>query len=207
MLAQHPAVRQAVVVSRNDAAGNRRLLAYVAADPQQKLTADELRVYLRARLPDYMRPSAYTMLERLPVTPTGKVDRAALSATDWPDVEHAEELIPARTPAEDLVVSIWRDVLGVERIGINGNFFSLGGESLRAAEIVLRLHEIFHVEVPVRCLFAAPSVSGVVKFLAAALGGREIAEEVAWTFLQLEQLSDEEVNRLLGRREVTSLVQ
>jgi acyl carrier protein len=138
-------------------------------------------------------------MERLPVTPNGKIDRAALTMSYRPTFEQPEDLIPARTPAEELVARIWREVLGVERVGINSNFFNLGGHSLLATQMILRLREVFRIEVPVRSMFETPTVSSIVKVMSTLWGGREIVEEIAWTFLQLEPLSDEDANELLAQ--------
>jgi amino acid adenylation domain-containing protein len=200
LLDGHPAVREAVVVTREDAPGQLRLLAYVAADPQQRLTAESLRAYLEEKLPDYMLPSAYLVMDRLPLTANRKIDRAALALSYVPAVEPAEEFVPARTPAEELVARIWEEVLCIDKVGIHSNFFSLGGHSLLATQIILQLREIFRVEIPVRGMFDAPTVSGVVKLLSELWGGSEIIEEIAWTFLQVEQLSDQDANAILEQR-------
>lgn len=207
ILACHPAVREAVVVTREGSPGQRRLLAYVAADPQHRLTAESLRAHLEERLPDYMLPSAYLVMDRLPLTANGKVDRAALALSGGPAVETTEEFVPARTPAEELVARIWEDVLCIDKVGINSDFFTLGGHSLLASQVVLQLREIFRVEVPVRALFDAPTVSGVVKVLSDLWGGSEIVEEIAWTFLQVEQLSDRDTNAILEQRDSGCLTQ
>lgn len=198
VLDQHPAVRQAVVVTRESAPGHKRLVAYVATDRRHKTTADELRSFLKERLPAHMMPTAYIVMDKLPVTSNGKVDRAALTLVSGQ--AQAEELVPARTPAEELVARIWRDVLEVDEIGINSNFFNLGGHSLLATQIILRLREIFRVEVPVRSLFEMPTVDGIVNVLSGIWGGREIVDEIAWTFLQVEQMSDQEANEILMQR-------
>jgi amino acid adenylation domain-containing protein len=196
----HPAVREAVVVTRDCAPGHKRLVAYVAADRKQKLGADELRAYLKERLPDHMVPSAYVIMERLPLTPNGKIDRAALTLSYRPPVEQIEELTSARTPAEELVATIWREVLGVEKVGIHSNFFHQGGHSMLATQIILRLREIFRIEMPVRSIFEAPTISGIVKEMSRIWEGREIVDEIAWTYLQVEQLSDRDVSENLAQR-------
>lgn len=200
VLDQHPAVREAIVVAREDAPGRKRLLAYVATDRRQRVTADDLRIYLRDRLPDHMMPSGFIVLERLPLTPNGKIDRAALTSSYQTPAEEMMDLIPPRTPAEELVAKIWGDVLGVEKVGIESNFFHLGGHSLLASNIVLRLREIFRVELPVRSLFEMPTVAGIVKAMSEIRGGREIVEEIAWTYLQVEEASDEDIDKLLAQR-------
>lgn len=199
VLNQHPAVRESVVVTRETAPGHQHLVAYVAADRKQRVTADDLRAHLRERLPEHMLPAAYITMEKLPLTANGKIDRSALTLSYRPSVAQPEDLVQARTPAEELVAKIWREVLDVEKIGINSNFFSLGGHSLLASQIILRLREIFCVDIPVRGMFEAPTVSGIVKVLSGIWGGREIVEEIAWTYSQVEQLSDQDTEAFLAQ--------
>jgi len=200
LLDRHPAVREAAVVTREDAPGHKRLLAYVAADPRQMLAAESLRAYLAERLPDYMLPSSYMVMDKLPLTPNGKIDRAALTLSYQPAVEPSEAFVPARTPAEELVARIWGEVLCIDKVGIDSNFFNLGGHSLLATQIILQLREIFRVDIAVRSMFDAPTVSGIVKVLSELWGGSEIVEEIAWTFLQVEELSDQDANDILAQR-------
>src|SRR5262249_45330505 len=114
----HPAVREAVAVVRNESTGMRRLLAYVSADRKEHVSVDQLASYLRERLPAPMVPSRFILMERLPMTSNGKVDRAALSAGCQPPTDELLELIPARTPAEELVSRIWSEVLEIDSVGI-----------------------------------------------------------------------------------------
>ncbi|HEV2734163.1 MAG TPA: condensation domain-containing protein, partial [Longimicrobiaceae bacterium] len=132
VLLRDPRVRECVAVVRADAAGERRIVAYLAGTDVPG--AEELRARLRESLPDYMVPSAFVALERLPLTPSGKVDRGALpdpAAHDASGREHA----PPRTPAERSLAEIWREVLGVERVGIHEHFFELGGDSIHAVRV------------------------------------------------------------------------
>ncbi|MBI3653800.1 MAG: amino acid adenylation domain-containing protein [Acidobacteria bacterium] len=197
MLAQHPAVREAVVVSREESLGNKYLLAYVAADRKQQVSADEFYHYLKQRLPDYMVPAEFIIMEKLPLTTNGKIDRAALTMSNQPNASQTDDLIPAQTPAEELVAKIWMEVLDLNKVGINSNFFSLGGHSLLASRIILRLREIFRVELPVRSMFETPTVSGLINIMSEIWGGRDIVEEIAWTFMQVEESADEDVDKFL----------
>ena len=199
VLDQHTAVREAIVVTREDLSGNKRLFAYVAADRKHKLRAEELSAYLKERLPDHMVPSGFVVMEKLPLTPNGKVDRSALMVNFQPVVQETEDLIPACTPAEELVAKIWSEVLCVENVGVNSNFFNLGGHSMLASKIIMQLREIFRIELPVRSLFEFPTVGGIVKAMSDIWGGREIVEEIAWTFIQVEETSEEDVSRFLAQ--------
>lgn len=133
-LGAHPAIRNVVVVIREDSPGDKRLVAYIVAD--DKPTVGELRAFLQERLPDYMIPSVFVTLDELPLTPSGKVDRKALPAPDQsrPDLDRA--FVAARTAAEDVLTEIWSQVLGVEQIGIHDNFFELGGDSILSIQII-----------------------------------------------------------------------
>ncbi|HEV2735094.1 MAG TPA: amino acid adenylation domain-containing protein, partial [Longimicrobiaceae bacterium] len=164
VLARHPAVRDAAVVVREDAPGERRLVAYVAAADGAGADAAELRAHLRGRLPEYMVPSAVVVLESLPLTPTGKVDRRALPAPEGA----AEESVAPRTPAEATLAGIWAEVLGAERVGVHDDFFALGGHSLLATRVAARVQEAFGLELPLRAVFEAPTVAGLAERLEAA---------------------------------------
>jgi amino acid adenylation domain-containing protein/non-ribosomal peptide synthase protein (TIGR01720 family) len=137
-IAAHPMVRETVVLVWDDPPGTQRLVAYVVARPESSLSAHDLRAFLQSRLPDYLVPVRFVMLEALPLTPNGKLDRRALPAPDAtrPDLE--SHFTPPRTPTETLLVQIWSQVLGMEQVGIHDNFFELGGDSILSMQIVAR---------------------------------------------------------------------
>jgi amino acid adenylation domain-containing protein len=162
-LAAHPRVREAVVVAREDAPGDRRLVAYVVAGPGAAPEAAELRAHLAGRLPEYMVPGAFVALASLPLTPGGKLDRRALPA---PEHAAAEEFVAPRTPAEETLAGIWREVLGVERVGVRDRFFELGGHSLLATRVVSRIRGAFGVALTVRAMFEHPTIEGLAGLLA-----------------------------------------
>ncbi|HEV2844920.1 MAG TPA: amino acid adenylation domain-containing protein, partial [Thermoanaerobaculia bacterium] len=152
-LVRHPAVREAVVLVRED-----RLVAWVAGDA---VTLPELRAFAGAHLPDYMLPSALVVLDKLPLTANGKVDRRALPEPDREDHEGTAEA--PRTPVEELLAGIWAGLLGRERIGVHEDFFAAGGHSLLAARLVSRLRGAFGVEMPLTDVFAHPTVAGLAR--------------------------------------------
>jgi amino acid adenylation domain-containing protein len=154
-LEAEPQVREAVVVVREDAPGDRRLVAYVVAEAE--VSPAELRTQLKGRLPEYMVPSAFVVLESLPLTPSGKVARRALPAPEYAAVE-TRHVVP-RTPTEEVLAGIWVEVLRLERVGVTESFFELGGHSLLATRVVSRVRQVFGVEVPVRALFEGPTVA------------------------------------------------
>ncbi|MCM3338069.1 non-ribosomal peptide synthase/polyketide synthase [Paenibacillus sp. MER TA 81-3] len=140
-IADHPAVKEAVALVKEVRRGDRRLVAYVVPDERDASSSftAELRAYLRAKLPEYMVPAAFVMLDQLPVTPNGKVDRKAL-----PEAEFATETqayVAPRTAKETLLSAVWAEVLGVERVGIHDNFFELGGDSILSIQIVSRARQ------------------------------------------------------------------
>ncbi|MET0396369.1 MAG: amino acid adenylation domain-containing protein, partial [Longimicrobiaceae bacterium] len=155
VLAAVPGVRESAVVVREDAPGNRRLVAYVAGEVE----VESLRTRLHERLPEYMVPGAFVALERLPLNANGKLDRRALPAPAYGSAE--DRFVAPRTAAEEVLAGIWSQVLGVERVGVEEGFFDLGGHSLLATQVASRARRAFGVEVPLRALFEARTVAGL----------------------------------------------
>ncbi|HEV2148332.1 MAG TPA: amino acid adenylation domain-containing protein [Longimicrobiaceae bacterium] len=166
-LERHASVHEAVVLLREDAPGERRLVAYVVPDGAAPTPA-ELREHLREQLPEYMVPGAFVLLEALPLTTSGKIDRKALPAPEGAESAEAGYVAP-RTPTEEVLAGIWGDVLGVERVGVEESFFELGGHSLLATRVASRVREAFGVELPLRALFEAPTVARLVERVDALL--------------------------------------
>ncbi len=140
-LAGHPAVKENVVIVREDTPGDKRLVAYLVPAPEQTPTARELRRYLREQLPDYMAPSAFVTLTALPLTPNGKVDRKALPAPERERSAVSAGSTQALSPSEALVAKVWREALKVDQVGAYDNFFDLGGHSLLSVEVMTRLEK------------------------------------------------------------------
>jgi amino acid adenylation domain-containing protein len=175
VLGAHPAVAQAVVLARQDTPGDERLVAYVVAHAGSSPTAAELKAFVHDRLPSHMVPAAVVLLEVLPVRPNGKIDRKALPAPE-PGAEDLPEAGAPRSPMEELVAEIWREVLGVGRIGPHDDFFALGGHSLSATQVVSRVRRALSVELPLRALFDSPTVGGLAGRLEAELRGGQRLE-------------------------------
>jgi amino acid adenylation domain-containing protein len=174
-LTAHPAVREVVVVAREEVKGDRRLVAYiVAASDYAEGLAGELRSFLKERLPDYMIPAAFVMLDVLPLTASGKIDRRALPAPD--PASEADHLFEApRTPVEETLAAIWSAVLKRDRIGAGDNFFDLGGHSLLATQVMSRIRSAFQLDLPLRLLFQHPTVAGLAACVdEASRAGRDI---------------------------------
>jgi len=161
-LLSHEAVKETVVIARDDNSGNKYLCAYVVG--QEVLTVSELRSFISQELPEYMIPSYFIQLDKLPLTSNGKVDRKALPERDGSIATGAEYEAP-RNAMEEKLVDIWKEVLGVERIGINDSFFELGGHSLKATSLVAKIHKVLNVEISLRQIFKAPTIKGISEYI------------------------------------------
>ena len=167
-LTQHPAVREAVILAHEITAGNKTLVAYVVSKQEPLPTSDELRNYLRQRLPEYMVPATLFVLSELPLTPNGKIDRSALVQLVDSLAPQFEDSYTAPTDqVQEMLVEIWAAVLGVARVGIHDNFFELGGHSLLAAQAMSRVQKAFKTELPLRLLFEFPSVAAFAEQMTA----------------------------------------
>jgi microcystin synthetase protein McyB len=159
MLNQHPSVRESLVIARDGARGQKQLVAYLIAKREPRPSFKELVDFLRAKLPDYMVPTAFVFLDAWPLTPNGKVDRRALPAPDQPRVQISGTFVAPRDRVESSVAEIWSEVLGHPRIGVHDNFFELGGHSLLGAQVISRLNSRFNVSVSIRGVFEKPTVA------------------------------------------------
>lgn len=188
VLNAHPALTETAVILSDDASGEKRLVAYVVAG--QAVTESDLRDYLKDKLPEYMVPSVIVLLDRLPLTAHGKVDRNQLPAPE--SVGRQQTYVAPRTPTEETLAAMWSEVLSVERVGVDDNFFDLGGHSLLATRIIARANQTFQIELPMHKLLEMPTVSG----LAAVVD--ESLLETARVLAELERLSEEEAEALLA---------
>ena len=170
VLGQHPAVRETVLLAREDIPGDKRLVAYIVPEPGQTPQHSALRHFLTEKLPEYMVPSAFVMLEGFPLTHHGKIDRGALPVPDQARLEHEDTFVAPCTPIEEMLASIWADILGLERVGVRENFFALGGHSLLLTRVMSRVHQVFQVALPMQSLFAAPTVAGLARCIDSARG-------------------------------------
>lgn len=164
ILNQHPAVRTGLVIVREDVPGDKRLIAYVVLQKPQT-TVNELRSFLVEKLPGYMIPSGFILLESLPLTPNGKIDIAALPVGDRTQLNTNTNFSQPRNPVEEVLVRIWAQVLRFEQISIDDNFFELGGHSLLAAQLMSLINQKFSRRLPLSVLFQYPTVAGLANFL------------------------------------------
>jgi amino acid adenylation domain-containing protein len=170
VLKQHGSVKQAVVTAREDGAGRKRLVAYIiAARTSIPPASAELRRHLKHKLPEYMIPSLFVRLDALPLTNSGKVDRRALPAPEPDQEERGEEYVAPRSVVEEMLASIWSEVLGGVKVGVNDNFFDLGGHSLLATQVMSRVREAFGIEIALRSLFEQPTVEELAETIAEGL--------------------------------------
>lgn len=188
-LASFPAVQASTVMAREASAespGEKRLVAYLVLQPDTHVTIGALREHLQERLPDYMIPSAFVLLDELPVTPNGKVNQSTLPAPDASNMLHDGAITAPATPLEERIERIVASLLGMTQVGIDDNFFMLGGHSLLGTQLIVRVADTFGVDLTLRSLFNAPTV-------------RMLADEVERLVLaKIESLSEDEIRQLLA---------
>ena len=158
VLSRHPAVQASAVVPREDATGNKVLAAYVVAKPESELTSRNLREFLRTFLPEFMVPTMFVEMDELPLTSHGKIDRQALPTPTCENALRDEIFTRPATELETQVEAIVTELLGTNELGVNDNFFMLGGNSFLGVQLIARVRETFGVEVPLRTLFEAPTI-------------------------------------------------
>jgi amino acid adenylation domain-containing protein len=199
-------VESAVVLAREDG-GEKRLVAYVVG-PAGGTSAEELRRGLQQTLPEPMLPSAFVFLEAFPLTQHGKVDRRALPAPERAQHGSGAEFVPPRTPLEEEVAQVWRDVLKVDRIGVSDSFWELGGHSLLATRVLSRIEELFEVDLPLRTLFASPSLGEFAAMVGERVLVREGGQDIDAALAELNDMSEDEIRALLEQeaRELEEIV-
>ena len=175
LLNDHPAVGQSLVLAQEDGADAKRLVAYMtlnrqpgsAQDSEPSINSgqliDSVRSMLREKLPDYMIPSGFIILDEFPITENGKVDRSILPRLEQVSNEAREGYVAADNPIEEVLAGIWADVLAVKLVGRNENFFDIGGHSLSAAQVMSRIRTIFNIELPLRSIFINPTVASLAQ--------------------------------------------
>ena len=177
VLNDHDAVQEAVVLVREDSPGDPRLVAYVVTNEPSAEVINQLRSYVKAKVPDYMVPAAFVQLDEFPLTGSGKVDRQALPAPDQSRPVLEEEFVAPRNQLEESAAQIWREILELERVGIHDNFFDLGGNSLSAMQIIAKVTNTFDVYLPLHSLFDTPTIAGLAQQIElAGQAGQDLQE-------------------------------
>ncbi len=223
VLLQHPAIRACAVVAHPDQFAETSLVAYIVPKiPPGENSAmvdiptsdtvfyQEIRDLLHACLPAYMQPAQFISLPALPLTASGKIDRHKLPAPDWKNRESRDSVVLPRTPTEETIAGIWREVLHLSQVSINDNFFAVGGHSLLATQVVARIRTSFQREISLRALFEAPTIAGLALIVERQQSTAQTAElampttqnQQPWTIapspINIDQLSDEQVEAWLG---------
>ena len=165
VLTQHPDVRETAVIAQQNKSRETGLVAYVVPLNGAGISTTVLREYLSERLPAYMMPAAFVMMDALPLTPNRKLDRSALPALDEVNGERTGEYAPPRSLVEETLAGLWKDVLAVDRVGLNDNFFELGGHSLMAVRLFARMQKTFGKRLPLATLFQAPTIGQLAAIL------------------------------------------
>ncbi|MUG97805.1 amino acid adenylation domain-containing protein [Scytonema sp. UIC 10036] len=165
LLSKHLSVHQAVVIVRQDIPGDKRLVAYIVPDQDSVPTVSELRSFLKEQLPEYMVPSAFVVLDTLPLTPSGKVNRRALPAPDITNLESERNYIAPRNEVEQQLAQIWEEILGFQPIGVKDNFFDIGGHSLLAVKLFSKIEKELGKKLPLATLFQSSTIEALGELL------------------------------------------
>jgi amino acid adenylation domain-containing protein len=192
VLSQHPAVRGTVVLARDSGSSEKQLVAYVVPKKSLQPSIDDLGNFLKMKLPRYMVPAAFVLLDGLPLMPNGKVDRKALPEASQLWLGLAESYTAPRNPIEEILAEIWAQVLNVEKIGIHDNFFDLGGHSLLATQVISQVRDSFQIELPLRLLFEAPTVAGLATTVVGYLSEQVPPLEKAQILDEAERIPESE---------------
>jgi len=189
-LRQHPSVEAALVLVREDPRGVKRLVAYLAVASDKPADTRALRQFLAQRLPDYMIPSAFVVMDSLPLTASGKVDRGRLPTPDW-ELGMQTDFIEPRSPVEKKLGELWGKVLGLKEVGVCNDFFEIGGHSLLATQFMSRLNAALALDLPLSTLFNQPTIEELAPVVAQKLAERLPSRELTALLESLEGKSDQ----------------
>jgi acyl carrier protein len=209
-LNSHPQIREAVVTVTSQSLDRYRLVAYFIARDGRPSIGNELQRFLRSNLPDHMIPSDFLLVDAFPLLPSGKVNRKALSSMAAERIVAERTFVAPRTETEEKLTQIWREVLSIDQVGVEDNFFDIGGHSLIVIQVIARIRKVLEVEVPFRILFEEPTIAALAdevdKAIAKGLKARTpilarrkdlISSNREVLLAQLNSLSTDEVNELL----------
>lgn len=175
-LSRHPAIKETVVIAREDRPGEKRLVAYVVGSREQSPPIDDVREFLQGHLPEYMVPAAFVVLKALPLMHNGKVDRRQLPEPEQSLSENQQYFVAPRTTIEEMLAMIWSELLGVVQVGIHHNFFDLGGHSLLGTQLISRVRKTFQIEMPLRTLFDSPTIAGMAQTVEVLLRDEQLTQ-------------------------------
>jgi len=203
VLLRHPGVREAVVVASKSKSDETRLIGYFTSSNHLIPSVNELRGFLQKTLADYMIPSVFVNIDKIPLTSNGKVDRKALPAPSNSRPELGTPIVEPRTMLERELVSIWAEILSLQEVGIHDSFFDLGGHSLAATRVVSQVIKKFQLELPLQSLFQSPTIAEMAAVIMEHQGKRLGEKDLDRMLGELESLSDEEAKRLLAEETAT----
>lgn len=197
VLIQMPQIRQSIVQAVEDNQHNKRLVAYYVSEQSASLTKEQIREFLSARLPEYMIPSVFIELSELPLDPSGKINRRALPQPDPEHLAIKTEYVAPRTPTEEKLCLMIKNILQIERVGVHDSFFDLGGHSMMATQVVSRIREEFEVEISLRTLFEHPTAAGIAQAIAEVQAEALDENELNKLLDEIENLSDNDLEKYL----------
>jgi acyl carrier protein len=200
ILSKYPRISQAVTTTHGENAKEKFLVAYFIPVINETVNASELRKYLAAQLPDYMIPSVFVQMDSFPLNPNGKVNRKVLPIPTNERPELNQIYIAPQTPIQEILAEIWAEVLGVKQVGIDDNFFQLGGHSLKAIQLIGKIRQTLELDITIRHLFTSPSVKELATALGELAGGEDIINEIAKTIQEIAQLSPEQLQAMLAQQ-------
>ncbi|WP_138505990.1 non-ribosomal peptide synthetase [Nostoc sp. PA-18-2419] len=202
-LRKHTAVKEcvALVIGNSMDSTTQRLVTYIIPAQHPHPSPEELRHFLKQKLPEYMLPSAYIIIDKFPLSPNGKIDRLKLLELTPESLELTSPgtFVLPRSPLEQVIALIWAEVLRVNRMGVNDNFFAIGGHSLIATQVINRLQEIFPIDIALRLIFQSPTVAQMAETM--EIQGKQMQinlTEISEIFLQVQALSQEEITKMLA---------
>jgi acyl carrier protein len=204
-LLMHPEIEEAAVVAWSGESTEPFLVAYVVPRKKQALPVDQIIAFLRNKLPDYMIPFRFSFLESLPLS-NGKLNKKHLPPPEGIRPQMSQAYAPPENELQQMLCAIWSEVLGIEKVGIRDNFFDLGGHSLAAARVVSRVVKQFQLVIPLQWLFQSPTIADTAAVITAHQGKTLDEQSLTRLLEDLEALSDEEAQRLVGKQQNNSKI-
>jgi acyl-coenzyme A synthetase/AMP-(fatty) acid ligase len=199
VLRERAEVREAVVLARESGAGELRLIGYVVGEEGREVNVRELGAYAKGKLPGYMAPVEYVVMERMPLTANGKIDRRGLPPYDVNRRRSEEEYVAPRTLVEEILCGIWRDLLHIDRIGVNDNFFNLGGHSLLATRVLSRILDSLNVELSLQAIFDTPTIEGLAVAVVQTQAQQADMDVLAEMLDELDSISKDDIQAILAK--------